>query len=265
MPRSLLARTKGTSGWRNFVGGDSLIEATGFLPDTDIEIDIGTGEIFTIRTLPEFNTAPRVTSPIRGYTMIVGSPTTSFDLSQNFSGATSYMLARPVSGITLTGSVLVISPMVIVASDVTVIARNDNGETAQSTFSYVVNAASPTVTRMISDVTLQVNDIFTPINLAGYFANASRYEVNPVGQGVTVSGSSLSINTSIARNVTYIVTAINSTGQAISSNFNLTVLTPIVEMKINMTADGVEIVDPTPLNIMNIEASSDGIIATKQV
>lgn len=265
MPRSLLARTKGTSGWRHFIGGDSLIEATGFLPDVEIEVDIGTGEIFTIRTLPEFNTAPRVISPIRAYTLVVGAPTTSFDLSQNFSGATSYTLERLVAGITLTGSVLVISPMQIVASDVTIIARNDNGETARTTFSYVVNAASPTITRMISNVLIQSNEVFAPINLSDYFANATRYEISPIGQGVTISGATLSINTTTARNVTYTVTAINATGQAISSTFNLSVLTPIVEMKINVTADGVEILDPIPLNMMNIEVNSDGLVATDEI
>ena len=81
----------------------------------------------------------------------------------------------------------------------------------------------PTLTTPLPDQSLTVGNANVTLALGDFFANAASYSVSPTGQGVSISGSTLTISAAAERNGTYTVTASNSTGQTVSDAFALVV------------------------------------------
>lgn len=110
------------------------------------------------------------------------------------------------------------------ALSLTATATNRAGvdtETVQRAIPAAIPA--PVLTAPLPDRSLTVGDAAVTLALGDFFANAASYSVSPTGQGVSISGSTLTISAATERNATYTVTASNSTGQTVSDAFALVV------------------------------------------
>ncbi|WP_271976530.1 hypothetical protein [Falsirhodobacter sp. 20TX0035] len=169
---------------------------------------------------------PRATgAAIADWTGAVGGKRATFDLAACFTGATSYSVSpKNLPGVTLAGSVLTIAPTAVIAPTVvTVGAHNTHPTPALMTFTLSVNAVAPTVIGPLPDQILAVGDADILLALDTHFADAASYAVSPEGQGVTISGHTLTISAAAERNAIYKVMATNGTGQSVSDSFTLAV------------------------------------------
>lgn len=155
---------------------------------------------------------------------VVGSAPVTIDLSQRFIGASGYgMSPTNIPGVTRSGAIVTIDPATTRATTAITVSGTNTAGTATMTFNLTVNAVSPTLTTPLPDRSLTVGDAAVTLALGDYFANAASYSVSPTGQGVSISGSTLTISAAAERNGTYTVTASNSTGQTVSDAFALVV------------------------------------------
>lgn len=167
---------------------------------------------------------PTLGPAIADRTYVVGSAPVTIDLSQRFLGAISYgMTPTNIPGVTRSGAIVTIDPATTRATTAITVSGTNTAGTATMTFNLTVNAVSPTLTAALPDRSLTVGDAAVTLALGDYFANAASYAVSPTGQGVSISGSTLTISAAAERNGTYTVTASNSTGQAVSDTFALVV------------------------------------------
>lgn len=167
---------------------------------------------------------PTLGPAIADRTYVVGSAPVTIDLSQRFIGAISYgMTPTNIPGVTRSGAIVTIDPAATRATTAITVSGTNAGGTVTMTFNLTVNAVSPTSTAALPDRSLTVGDAAVTLALGDYFANAASYSVSPTGQGVSISGSTLTISAAAERNGTYTVTASNSTGQTVSDAFALVV------------------------------------------
>lgn len=197
-----------------------VIDATGNEVPSDLLDSLG---ISLITNEPV--SRPTLGPAIADRTYVVGSAPVTIDLSQRFIGAISYgMTPTNIPGVTRSGAIVTIDPATTRATTAITVSGTNTAGTATMTFSLTVNAVSPTSTAALPDRTLTVGDAAVTLALGDYFANAASYAVSPTGQGVSISGSTLTISAAAERNGTYTVTASNSTGQTVSDAFALTVV-----------------------------------------
>ena len=168
---------------------------------------------------------------------VVGSVPVTIDLSQRFIGASGYgMTPTNIPGVTRSGAIVTIDPATTRPTTAITVTGTNTAGTASMTFNLTVNAVSPTSTAALPDRSLTVGDAAVTLALGDYFANAASYAVSPTGQGVSISGSTLTISAAAERNGTYTVTASNSTGQTVSDVFALVVAAVVTPAPTVITA-----------------------------
>ena len=213
-----------------------VIDATGNEVPSDLLDSLG---ISLITNEPV--SAPTLGPAIADRTYVVGSAPVTIDLSQRFLGAISYgMTPTNIPGVTRSGAIVTIDPATTRATTAITVSGTNTAGTATMTFNLTVNAVSPTVTAALPDRSLTVGDAAVVVALGDYFANAASYSVSPTGQGVSISGSTLTISAAAERNGTYTVTASNSTGQTVSDAFALVVAAvaaPLSRLALHIDAD----------------------------
>lgn len=174
--------------------------------------------------------APTLGPAIADRTYVVGTAPVTIDLSERFIGATSYgMTPTNIPGVTRSGAIVTIDPSATRAATTITVSGTNAGGTATMSFTLTVNAVTPTLTTALLDQNLELGSPNVSIPLGSYFANAASYAVSPTGQGVTISGTTMTISAAAERNATYTVTATNSTGQSVTDSFNLTVAAAVVQ------------------------------------
>ena len=196
-----------------------VIDATGNEVPSDLLNSLGISLITNEAVQP-----PTLGPAIADRTYVVGSAPVTIDLSQRFIGAISYgMSPTNIPGVTRSGAIVTIDPATTRATTAITVSGTNTAGTATMTFNLTVNAVSPTLTTPLPDRSLTVGGAAVTLALGDYFANAASYAVSPTGQGVSISGSTLTISAAAERNGTYTVTASNSTGQTVSDAFALVV------------------------------------------
>lgn len=197
-----------------------VIDATGNEVPSDLLDSLGISLITNEPVSP-----PTLGPAIADRTYVVGSAPVTIDLSQRFLGAISYgMSPTNIPGVTRSGAIVTIDPATTRPTTAITVTGTNTAGTATMTFNLTVNAVSPTSTAALPDRSLTVGDAAVTLTLGDYFANAASYSVSPTGQGVSISGSTMTISAAAERNGTYTVTASNSTGQTVSDAFALTVV-----------------------------------------
>lgn len=185
--------------------------------------------------------APTLGPAIADRTYVVGGAPVTIDLSQRFIGAISYgMTPANIPGVTRSGATVTIDPVQTRAATEITVSGTNAGGTVSMTFTLTINAVSPTLTAPLPDQSLTVGDANVILALGSYFADAASYTVSPTGQGVTLSGSNLTISAAAERNASYTVTASNSTGQTVSDSFALlvsAVAAPMSRLAVHVDAD----------------------------
>lgn len=213
-----------------------VIDATGNEVPSDLLDSLG---ISLITNEPV--SRPTLGPAIADRTYVVGSAPVTIDLSQRFIGAISYgMTPTNIPGVTRSGAIVTIDPATTRATTAITVSGTNTAGTATMTFSLTVNAVSPTVTAALPDRSLTVGDAAVTLALGDYFANAASYSVSPTGQGVSISGSTLTISAAAERNANYTVTASNSTGQTVADAFALVVAAvaaPLSRLAIHIDSD----------------------------
>lgn len=196
-----------------------VIDATGNEVPSDLLNSLGISLITNEAVQP-----PTLGPAIADRTYVVGSAPVTIDLSQRFIGAISYgMTPTNIPGVTRSGAIVTIDPATTRATTAITVSGTNTAGTATMAFNLTVNAVSPTLTTPLPDRSLTVGDAAVTLALGEYFANATAYSVSPTGQGVSISGSTLTISAAAERNGTYTVTASNSTGQTVIDAFALVV------------------------------------------
>lgn len=218
------------------ITGIHVIDANGNEVPADLLDSLGISLITNEAVQP-----PTLGPAIADRVYVVGSSPVTIDLSQRFLGAISYgMTPTNIPGVTLSGAIVTLDPSAIRATTSITVTGSNAGGPASMTFSYTVNAVSPTSTAALPDRSLTVGDAAVTLALGDYFANAASYSVSPTGQGVSISGSTMTISAAAERNGTYTVTASNSTGQTVSDAFALVVAAvaaPLSRLAVHIDSD----------------------------
>lgn len=169
---------------------------------------------------------PTIVSTVADRTYVVGGNTATIDAATRFSGATSYtMTPANLPGVSWDGRIVTINPQAVIpTTTITLHGVNAGGASEPLAFTLTVNAVAPTVTDPLDDQSLTVGDASMSVPLADHFAGATSYAVSPTGQGVTITGSTMTISAAAPRDASYTVTASNGTGQTVSDSFALIVV-----------------------------------------
>lgn len=87
---------------------------------------------------------------------------------------------------------------------------------------YIANQSNrPLLIQPLPDINFIIGSQPVVSDLSTNFANATQYSVDPSGQGVTITGSMMSVTASAAGNTNYTVTATDNVGQTASDTFSL--------------------------------------------
>ena len=167
--------------------------------------------------------APQVIGTIADRVYTQGAAAVTIDLTTKFSGGMSYDITPKPTGVSISGATVTINPTATMAQTTLTASATNAGGTATVAFDLTVNAVAPTLTSPLSDVSLTVGDPNAVIDLTAHFANAATYQLAPTGQGVSISGTNLTVSGAAERTGTYTVTARNSTGQEVADSFDVTV------------------------------------------
>lgn len=234
-----------------------VIDATGNEVPSDLLNSLGISLITNEAVQP-----PTLGPAIADRTYVVGSAPVTIDLSQRFIGAISYgMTPTNIPGVTRSGAIVTIDPATTRATTAITVSGTNTAGTASMTFNLTVNAVSPTSTAALPDRSLTVGDAAVVVALGDFFANATSYAVSPTGQGVSISGSTMTISAAAERNATYTVTASNSTGQTFSDAFALVVAAaaaPLVPADFHTYAAGADAPGAVGAEVLSLTAQGTG-------
>ena len=177
--------------------------------------------------------APQAAGSLADITLVLGQPPHDVEVAGAFTGE--YLQFTPassnsgVASVTVSGSVVTVTPVSAGETTVMVIARNSAGQVTQTFDVTVRNPGAPQAVGSLADLELEVgeppHDVEVARAFSGDYLDFTAASSNPGAASVTVSGSVVSVTPVSAGAATVTVTATNSAGSA-TQTFDVTVRNP---------------------------------------
>ena len=181
--------------------------------------------------------APAAVGRLDDVTLLVEQPPHDVEVAGAFTGTNltyAAVSSDPSVTVTVTGSVVTLTPASVGTATVTVTARNTAGEATQ-TFGVTVLDVAPSVLRRLDDLTLVVGQPPHEVDLTGAFGGTNlTYAAESSGPAVARVAAGVGVVTVapvVEGVVTVTVTARNSAGEA-AQIFTVTVTTDAAELEL---------------------------------
>ncbi len=177
--------------------------------------------------------APQAVGSLDDLELEVGQPPHDVEVAGAFTGEylqfTAVSTNSGVASVTVSGSVVTVTPVSAGETTVMVIARNSAGQVTQTFDVTVRNPGAPQAVGSLADLELEVgeppHDVEVARAFSGDYLDFTAASSNPGAASVTVSGSVVSVPPVSAGAATVTVTATNSAGTA-TQTFDVTVRNP---------------------------------------
>jgi len=225
---------------------------------------------FEVEGLLYSNSSPEVAQALTNQTFVINSADSTFDISNVFTDADNDVLTfsavsdnAGIATVSLTGTILSISPKEVGIATITLTASDGNGGTISTTFTVTVTAASsnhaPTVAQTITNQrgnkdglnwNVELQDVFTDEDqdVMTFSATSSNEAVASVALN---SGTSLSLTPKEVGTSTITVTADDGNGGQALTSFTVTVEAPMIFISDFVQGgegrDVIELFNPNPV------------------
>ena len=177
--------------------------------------------------------APQAVGSLDDLELEVGQPPHDVEVAGAFTGEylqfTAVSTNSGVASVTVSGSVVSVTPVSAGTTTVMVVATNSAGTVTQEFSVTVRNPGAPQAVGSLADLELEVgqppHDVEVERAFTGDYLDFTAVSSNPGAASVTVSGSVVSVTPVTAGTTTVTVTATNSAGSA-TQTFDVTVSNP---------------------------------------
>ena len=212
--------------------------------------------------------APRPVGSLDDLELVLGQPPHLVRVERAFEGRFLEFTAASsnpgVAPVTVTGSVVTVTPESLGMTTVTVTAQNDGGQATQTFEVTVRNPNAPRAVGTLDDVTLVLGQPPHTVGVAsafeGEFLTHTADSSNPGFATVEIAGTVVTVTPVAVGTTTVTVTASNSVGQA-TQTFEVTVRNPIAPSAVG-SLDDLELILGQPPHTVEIEDAFAGEFLT---